>query len=348
MRKNNSRELLFFEEKALKLKAVIAIDSIVLGPANASVKVFDYKTEDEAVADALDIAYFNSLRAALLKRNMGGASIVVAGNPHEIKNEMLFRALGVFLNRRKGELFMSLNKGVSYQDLKFVQKESDYILGLQKPDGGLGNIYENRAKGMMQGLKAIAKYTLKTGTLNGVKVVVQGIGDLGSALVKQLIAEGAKITVTDKIYDKIKEIQDNVKNINIEKPEDIYSAECAIFCSCADEKIIDKDAISKLQCKVLTGSTNQAIKNKKDAKILKEKGILYVPGYIINGGDIIQMSNEIEAFQAEKVENELEDIYYNTLELLEEAETNNELLDDLAIKKAAEYVKNVSAIKLLR
>ncbi len=348
MRKNNSRELLFFEEQSLKLKAIIAVDSIVLGPANASAKLFYYKDEDDAISDALDIAYYNSLRASLLKRSMGGASIILCGNPEEVKSEMYFRALGVFLNRWKGELYMSINKGVSYKDLKYVRKESEYILGMEKTHGGLGQIYENRAKGMIKGLKAIAKHKLKSGSLKGLKIVVQGIGDLGSQLVKQLIKEEADITITDKIYDRIKVVQDEVRDIKIEKPSKIYDVKCDIFCSCAAEKIITKASLSQLKCKILTGGTNQPLKNLKDVEILKQNDVLYVPGYIINGGDIIQMTNEIEGYKTDKVETELEDIYRNTLNLLEESKASGTLLCELATNKAEEYVTNVSAIKLLR
>ncbi len=348
MRKNNSRELLFFEEQSLKLKAIIAVDSIVLGPANASAKLFKYDSEDDAIADALDIAYYNSLRASLLKRSMGGASIILLGNPDEVKSEMYFRALGVFLNRWNGSLFMSISKGVSYKDLKDVNRESNFILGMEETHGGLGQIYVNRAKGMIKGMKAIAKYKLKSGSLKGLKIVVQGIGDLGSQLVKQLIDEGADITITDKIYDRIKVIQDEVRDIKIEKPENIYEVKCDIFCSCAAEKMIDEKSLSKINTKILTGGTNQPLKNLKDVEILKQNNVLYVPGYIINGGDIIQMTNEIEGYKIEKVENELDDIYRNTLDLLQESETSKTVLCKLALDKAEEYVSNVSAIKLLR
>lgn len=348
MRKNNSRELLFFEEQSLKLKAIIAVDSIVLGPANASAKLFHYKNEDDAISDALDIAYYNSFRASILKRSMGGASIILCGDPNKVKSEMYFRALGIFLNRWSGKLYMSIGKGVSHKDLKFVRKESEYILGMEKTHGGLGQIYENRAKGMINGLKAIAKHKLKSGSLKDLKIVVQGIGDLGSQLVKQLIKENADITITDKIYDRIKVIQDEVRGIKIEKPNKIYETECDIFCSCAAEKMIIKTNLSQLKCKILTSGTNQSLKNINDVEILKQKNILYVPGYIINGGDIIQMTNEIEGYKSDKVETELEDIYHNTLNLLEESKSSGILLCKLAKDKAEEYVTNVSAIKLLR
>jgi leucine dehydrogenase len=348
MRKNNSRELLFFEEQSLQLKAIIAVDSIVLGPANAAAKFYHYKNEDEAIADALDIAYYNSLRAALLKRSMGGGSIVLIGDPSKLKSEMYFRALGIFLNRWNGKLYMSTGKGISYQNLQDVRRESKFILGMEESHGGLGKIYQNRAKGLIKGLKAITKYKLKTGSLKGLKIVVQGIGDLGSEFVKQLIKEEAHITITDKIYDRIKVIRDEVSDIKIEKPENIYHVECDIFCSCAAERMIGTEDLTQLKCKILTGGTNQPLKNIKDRQLLKDNNILYVPGYIVNGGDIIQMSNELEGYGYEKLENELDDIYKNTLELLTEAEESGVMLCDLAIKKAEEYVTNVSAVRLLK
>jgi len=348
MRKNNSRELSFFEEQSLKLKVIIAIDSVVLGPANAGAKLQLYSKEDDAIADALDIAYYNSLRAALLRRSLGGASIVLIGDPDKVKSEMYFRALGVFLNRWNGKLYMSKSKGVSYKDLNFARRESKYILGMEESHGGLGKIYVNRAKGMIHGMRAAAKHKLNTNTLKGLNIVVQGIGDLGSELVKQLIEEEANITITDKIYDRIKVVQDEVRDIKIEKPENIYNVECDIFCSCATEKLIDKQDLSKIKCKIMTGGTNQPLKNLKDVKILKQNDILYVPGYIMNGGDIIQMTNEIEGYGADKVEHELTDIYYNTLELIRESSIHGTELCDLATKKAEEYVTNVSAIKMMK
>jgi hypothetical protein len=60
------------------------------------------------------------------------------------------------------------------------------------------------------------------------------------------------------------------------------------------------------------------------------------------------MSNELEGYGYEKLENELEDIYRNTLELLNESDETGTMLCELAIKKAEEYVTKVSAIKLLK
>lgn len=348
MKKNKSRELLFFEEEQLNLKAIIAIDSIVLGPANASTKLFQYNNEDDAISDALDIAYYNSLRASLLRRSIGGGSIVLCGDPKKVKSEMYFRALGVFLNRWNGNLFVTKSKGVSHDDLYYVGRESKYILGLEETHNGLGKIYVSRAKGMIWGLKAATKHFMNTDSLEGLKVNVQGVGDLGFELVKELINEGAKIAITDNVYDKIKVIQDEVSDIKIVKPHEIYSEKCDIFCSCATEKIFKTEKVKELNCKIFTGSTNAILENEQDNKILKDKGIMYIPGYVINGGDIIQLANELEGYKKDKVEKELKDIYYNTAELISLSLSEKKDLCDIAIKKAEEYVNDVAAIKMLK
>jgi leucine dehydrogenase len=348
MKKNNSRELLFFEEESLKLKAIVAIDSIVLGPANASTKLFNYETEDQAVADALDIAYFNSMRASLLRRSVGGGSVVLWGDPDKVKSEMFFRALGVFLNRWEGKLYISKSKGVSYADLTNVRKESKFILGLDESHNGLGQIYVARAKGAVWGLKAIAKHKFGNDSLKGLRILVQGIGDLGSQLIKELMKEQVEIIISDKIYDRIKEVQDEINDIEIVHPDDVYKTNCDIFFSCATEKLITTENVKSLNCKVLTGGTNQILKENKCFETLKAKDILYVPGYLINGGDIIQISNELEGYGIEKVESELKEVYTNTLSILETAKETGKELSKLATEKAEEYVRNVSAIKMLK
>jgi leucine dehydrogenase len=348
MKKNNSRELLFFEEESLALKVIVAIDSIVLGPANASAKLLNYKKEDDAIADALDIAYYNSLRAAILKRSIGGGSIILWGDPDKVKSEMYFRALGVFINRWKGKLFMTKSKGVSYKDMNYVRKETEYMLGMDESHKGLGRIYLSRAKGMIWGLKAATKHKLDTNSLKGLKVAVQGVGDLGTELVKELIKEGAELTITDKIYDRIKVIQDEVNDINIVRPEDIYDCECDIFCSCATERLISKENLKRLKCKILSGGTNEILKSEEEAEMMRKSETLYIPGYIINGGDIIQLSNEINGYGKEKMEEELSDIYYNTMDIILDSEKTNIPPCKIAVKKAEEYVKNISAIKMIK
>ncbi len=348
MQRNNSSELIFFEEKSLSLKVIVAIDSTVLGAANASAKLFNYQKEDQAIADALDMAYYNSVRAALLRRSFGGGSIVLCGDPDKIKSEMYFRAVGVFLNRLKGKLFMTKGKGISYRDMAYAHKETDYILGMDESHKGLGRIHRSRAKGMVWGIKAATKHKMGTDSLKGLKIVIQGVAELGSELVKELVNEEAELIITDKIYDRIKEIQDQIDNVNIVKPDEIYDVKCDIFCAAAEERIITEAHLKRIKCKILTGGLNEILHSKKELNYLQKSDVLYIPGYVINGGDIIQLENERQGYGKDKMEKELADIYYNTMDIILEAEKNKVPIHDIAIKKSEEYVKNISAIRMIK
>ncbi len=348
MKKNSSRELLFFEEESLSLKAIVAIDSIVLGAAMASTKLINYNSEEAAISDALDTAYYNSLKAALLKRSLGGGSIILLGQPKQVKSEMYFRALGIFLNRWGGKLFLTKSTGVSYPDIKQVMRESKFVLGLQKKQNGLGRISKSRAKGLIQGLLAAVKHKLDKNSLENLEVVVQGVGESGSELVKLLIEQKAKITITDKIYDKIKQIQDKVNAIKVVRPEDVYTQNCDIFCSCAKDKIISEENAKLLNCKIITGTRNVFFKNTASEKELAKANILHIPGYIVNSGDVLQLENEKNGFSEKKLASEFIDIYHNTLSLIQLAQEQKKPISEVAIATAEKYIADVAAIKMLK
>ncbi len=349
MEKTNNNEVMFFEESSVGLKAIIAVHNTVLGPALATSRLYNYKSELEAVEDALKLAYYNTYRSALLKRNFGGGSIVLYGDPKKVKSEMYFRTLGIFLNKLYGKIFMSKGPGIDYVDLLDVKRESNYLLGLsERAIANADKEIISTAKGMIWGMKAAIKETMDKPNLEGLTIVIQGIGEIGFNLVQGLLIEKANVIITDLIYDKIKVIQDKVPNIKVVKPQDIYKEKCDIFCSCAVNGLINENTANQLNCKILTGSVNQICETEEVYPILKTKGILYVPGFLINAGEIIQFSKELDNFSYRGIDEQLNDIYYVTLNILKMAKSQNKAPDKVAFEMAKNYVDNVAAIKMLK
>lgn len=349
MKTTDSHEVMFFEEPSVSLRAIVAVNNTILGPALATCRLFNFEDIDSAVNTALNMAYYNTYRSALLRRNFGGGSIVLWGDPKKVKSEMYFRSLGIFINKLNGNLFLARSSGISYADMLDIKRESDYLLGLDENYKNTNNSpVEAIAKGMIHGMKAALKDKYDAATLNGVDIVVQGVGEVGSNLVKGLLNEGANITITDLVYDKIKVIQDEVPNIKVVKPQEIYNQKCDIFCSCAYNYSIDKKNINELNCNILTGSVNAILSDSKLIEVLKEKNISYIPGYIINTGEIIQLSNEKSNNSPERVDNELSEIYYTTLNILKQAKTNGQNICDVALDMAQKYIKDVATIKMLK
>jgi leucine dehydrogenase len=150
------------------------------------------------------------------------------------------------------------------------------------------------------------------------------------------------------VYDKIKLIQDQSPNIKVVKPNEVYKEKCDIFLSCAENNLIGAEEVSQLNCKVLTGSTNDILANPEIENNLKDKKIMFVPGFIINGGELIQLDNEFKGKDPEVIDIEIAEIYNSVTNLLELAETKQKSLTQVAIEEAQNYINAVASIKKLK
>src|SRR5690606_24003000 len=84
------------------------------------------------------------------------------------------------------------------------------------------------------------------------------------------------------------------KEIGVEpvsEPE-VFTAPCDVFAPCALGAIFDDASIPKLQTKIVAGAANNVLLEPRHGKALADRGILYAPDYVINGGGIINVSVE--------------------------------------------------------
>jgi len=349
MKNTESHELMFFEEPLVSLRAIAAINNSILGTPLATCRLYNFEDLNSATTAALNMAYYNTYRSALMRRSFGGGSLVLWGDPKKIKSEMYFRALGIFINKLNGKLFVARSSGITLTDMLDIKRESNFLIGIDEKYNNSGNSpVEAITKGLLLGLKAAIKEKLDITNFSGLTIAVQGVGEVGSKLVKLLLAENANIIITDSVYDKIKVIQDEVPNIKVVKPNEIFSQKCDIFVSCAYNYSITDDNYEQLNCKILTGSVNIILSNPEIEQKLTAKGILYIPGFIINTGEIIQLSNELEGKSPEMVDIELPEIYYTTLNILKQAQTDKKPVSETALAIAQKYINDVAAIKMLK
>ncbi|MEX2104749.1 MAG: branched-chain amino acid dehydrogenase, partial [Bacilli bacterium] len=95
-------QLVFCQDKASGLKAIIAIHDTTLGPALGGTRMWTYATEEDAIIDALRLARGMTYKNAAAGLNLGGGKTVIIGDPRKDKNDEMFRAFGRYIQGLNG------------------------------------------------------------------------------------------------------------------------------------------------------------------------------------------------------------------------------------------------------
>ncbi|MFA7445558.1 MAG: Glu/Leu/Phe/Val dehydrogenase family protein, partial [Flavobacteriaceae bacterium] len=151
----------------------------------------------------------------------------------------------------------------------------------------------------------------------------QGIGNVGETLVSYLAKEGASVQITDISESRLEEVAQKY-NVSIYKGADLYSEEVDIYAPCALGATINDQTINKLKAKVIAGAANNQLANENiHGQILKDRGIVYAPDFLINAGGIINVYGEIVKYGKDEALRRTENIYNTTLEILNFAKEND-------------------------
>ena len=282
-------QLVLCQDKSTGLKAIIAIHDTTLGPALGGTRICNYETDEEAIEDALRLAKGMTYKNAALGLNLGGGKAVIIGDPKKIKSEALFRAFGRFVEGLNGRYITGEDMNATQQDASYINCETDYIVGLET---GSGNPSPVTAYGVFKGIQAAINEIYGSDDLSGKTVAIQGLGAVGRLLAEYLHEAGAKLYVTTRDQAKIDKAVAKLDATAVGLDE-IYGVECDVFSPCARGAVINDKTIEQLKCKIIAGAANNQLAESKHGDILEEKGILYVPDYIINSGGVINIIDDI-------------------------------------------------------
>ena len=222
----------------------------------------------------------------------------------------MFRAYGKFINSLGGRYITAEDVGTDVNDMEYTFMETDYVVGIESSHGGSGNPAPFTALGVFQAIKASMAKVFGKEDLSGRTVVVQGVGQVGSHLIRRLKAAGAKIFAGDVDKEKLQKVKEEL-GFEIVPNEEIYSVPCDIFSPCALGGVINDNTVSKLNCKIVSGAANNQLEKPEHAEILRERGILYAPDYVVNAGGLMNVYLELEGYSRERAERMTRGIYYN-------------------------------------
>lgn len=323
------------------LKTIIAIHNTSRGPAIGGCRCIHYSTINHAIEDVLRLAKQMSYKAAVHHLPHGGGKAVIM-KPKEIPNrKAFFEAFGDFVHTFQGKYITAEDSGSRIEDMDVVASRTPYVLGTSHQKGGYGDPSLHTALGVRRGIEAAVYHQLKRSDLAGVRVAIQGVGHVGYHLAKELTALGAKLVVCDMNENLAKRCVEEF-SARMVSPEEIYSVDCDVFAPCALGSVINETSIHQLKASIIAGAANNQLAEASLGKKLVEKGILYAPDFVINGGGLIHVSYVYKNGEPSLAKEPILKIYDRLLELFVRAQSENATTHAIAEKIAEENMRRGS------
>lgn len=342
---HNHEQILFCNDNATGLKAIIAVHNTVLGPSLGGTRMWNYNNEMEALNDVLRLSRGMTYKSSVAGLNLGGGKAVIIGDAKKIKSEALLRRFGKFVNSLGGKYITAEDVAMTSRDMEIIKMETDYVSGLPENMGGSGDPSPVTAYGVYVSMKASAKEVYGNDSLSGKKILVQGIGHVGESLVGHLTKEGAKVFINDISEERLKAASEKYK-AEVVSADTMFDLDIDIYAPCALGATVNDDTLSKLKCKIICGAANnQLADEKKHGEMVKEKGILYSPDFVVNAGGIINVYYELEGYNRERALSHAEKIYDTTWNIIQTAKAKNIPTYVAANKIAEERIESIARIK---
>ncbi|MEE1929850.1 amino acid dehydrogenase [Streptomyces sp. TRM 70351] len=321
-------QVVFCQDPASGLKAVIALHSTRLGPALGGTRFHAYEDaefpEEAAALDALNLARGMSYKNALAGLAHGGGKAVIIGDPAKAKSEELLLAYGRFVASLGGRYVTACDVGTYVQDMDVVARECRWTTGRSPEAGGAGDSSVLTAFGVYQGMRASALHRWGVPTLRGRTVGVAGVGKVGHHLVEHLLEDGARVVVTDVREEAVARVRAAHPEVTAVADTDalVRLPGLDVYAPCALGGALNDETVPVLTASVVCGAANNQLAHPGVEKDLADRGVLYAPDYVVNAGGVIQVADELHGFDFARAKAQAVKIHDTTLEIFRRADTD--------------------------
>ena len=344
--KYNHEQVLFCNDKDTGLKAIIAIHNTTLGPALGGTRMWNYNTEADALRDALRLSRGMTYKAAAAGLNLGGGKAVIIGDASKIKSEALLRRFGKFVNSLGGKYITAEDVAINTKDIEYISMETKHVTGLSELLGGSGDPSPVTAYGVYISMQAAAFEKWGNNDLNGKKVAVQGVGNVGEHLVKYLAEAGAKVWVADINEQRLNKVAKEF-GAEIIDGNKLYDLDCDIYAPCALGATVNDETIKRLKASIICGSANNQLEEETIHGVeLKKRGILYAPDFVVNAGGLINVYNEFSGYNRERALKQAEGIYDSVAKIFQISKEQDIPTYSAANQLAESRIEAIGKVKL--
>jgi valine dehydrogenase (NAD+) len=338
-------QVVFCNDPASGLKAIIAIHSTALGPSLGGTRFYPYASTADAVRDVLNLSRGMSYKNALAGLDLGGGKAVIIGDPAKDKSEALLRAYGRFVQSLNGRYITACDVGTFSADMDVIARECSFVTGRSVTRGGAGDSSVLTAYGVFQGMRASAEQVWGAPTLSGRAVGIAGVGKVGHHLVKHLVDDAARVVVTDVNPAAVEAMVQEYGATAVADADALVRAEIDVYAPCALGGALTDEVVDVLPAKVVCGAANNQLEHPGIEKALADRGILYAPDFCVNSGGVIQVADELEGFSFGRAEQRAYGIFETTKAVFALAAADSITPAEAAARLAERRMRDVGRLR---
>lgn len=280
----------FFNDPPSGLQAVIAIHSTALGPAAGGCRRWSYASDSDALTDVLRLSRGMTYKNAVAGLPFGGGKAVIFGEGE--KSPELFAGFGRAVDSLQGKYITAEDVGINVDDMRLVRQRTPFVSGLPQTGGTAGGDPSPwTALGVFLGIQAAARTKYGAGSLSGLRVAVQGVGNVGLHLCRLLHGAGARLIVADVNRQNLQSVRDEL-TVEEVSAKDVLFSDVDILSPCALGNVLNSESIPRIRAGIIAGAANNQLATDEDGRRLAARDILYAPDYVINAGGIISVARE--------------------------------------------------------
>jgi valine dehydrogenase (NAD+) len=315
-RETGHEQVVYCADAPTGLRAIIAIYSTARGPALGGTRFYPYRTEDDALADVLELSRAMAYKAACANLDLGGGKAVIIGDPHTDKSAQLLRAYGRYVDSLSGRYYTACDVGTYVEDMDVLDEVCRYVTGRSPERGGAGDSSVLTAYGVFVGMRAAAEFHWGGRSLAGRRVAIAGVGKVGHRLAAHLVEEGARVIVADVDADAVAALRSIHPEVEAVEPEALLDVAADVYAPCALGHALSDETVPRLQVEVVCGGANNQLAHPGIEAALAERGVLYAPDYVVNAGGLIAVADEIHGYDHARAAAKTAEIFDTTLTIL--------------------------------
>lgn len=287
------------------LTVAVALHRTVGGRALGGCRFEPYSSTADAITDVKRLACAMTFKAAVSGLHLGGAKGVIAyppdSPPDAYHRKLALHDFAELVESLEGRYITAQDAGTALEDIAYVGRFTEHIAGHPLAEGGSGDPSPYTAHGIEIAMRASLRIPLE-----GRRIVILGLGHVGSELAHRLHDAGARLAVSDVDPHK----RELARDLDADwlEPTAALRAEADVLAPCALGSVLSGATIARLQVPIVAGAANNQLASESCADELRDRGIVWAPDFVINAGGLIAVADELHGFNADRVECSIERI----------------------------------------